>query len=234
MIMDIELTLIVSSRIVILFACGLLLFKSWMGCNKRYVSDFPFVFSLIFFSLVLGKIVDLYIQLNFGPLDISPAFLLVTRIRYLLMAVYMTGLIGSALIIWMKSRTRANLGILAGYATVWVAVALLSPDYQSLSMSLAYLVFPVILVLTFTFFFTYRQKRLQNKINSLVVAIGCVITAFAHVIRPSLIKLGTGGWGLSWICEIIDLVAWVFIFWGFFKPSMPARKVAEDARTVKV
>ncbi|MEX2716902.1 MAG: hypothetical protein Q6353_008580 [Candidatus Sigynarchaeum springense] len=230
--MDIELTILLSSRIVILFACGLLLLKSWMGCSKRFLTDFPFVFALIFFAFMLGKVVDLYIQMNFGPQDASPAFLAITRIRYIVMAIYMTGFIGSVLLIWFKSKKRANLGILSSYASVFVATALLAPDYQSLSMSLTYFVFPVILVLTFTFFFTYRLRRLMNKFNSLVVAIGCVITAISHVIRPSLIKIGTGGWGLSWICEIIDLIAWIFIFWGFFRPPVSTRKVEEDSRII--
>ncbi|MEX2680336.1 MAG: hypothetical protein Q6373_001940, partial [Candidatus Sigynarchaeota archaeon] len=150
----------------------------------------------------------------------------------IVMAIYMTGFIGSVLLIWFKSKKRANLGILSSYASVFVATALLAPDYQSLSMSLTYFVFPVILVLTFTFFFTYRLRRLMNKFNSLVVAIGCVITAISHVIRPSLIKIGTGGWGLSWICEIIDLIAWIFIFWGFFRPPVSTRKVEEDSRII--
>jgi len=230
--MDIEITILLSSRIVILFACGLLLLKSWMGYNKRFLSDFPFVFALIFFAFMLGKVVDMYIMMNFGPQDTSPVFLDVTRIRYVVMADYMTGLIGSVLLIWFKPKKRANLAILSSYAAVLVATALLAPDYQSLSMSLTYFVFPVILVLTFTFFFTYRLKWLMNKFNSLVVAIGCIITAVSHAIRPSLIKMGTGGWGLSWICEVIDLVAWVFIFWGFFRPPIATRKVEEDVRVV--
>lgn len=230
--MDIELTLLLMTRIIILLACGLLLVKSWMASNKRFLSDFPFVFALIFFAFMVGKMVDLYIQMNFGPQDTSPAFLAATRARYIVMAVYMVGLIGSVLLIWFKSKKRANLGILSGYAATFVAVALLAPDYQSLSMSLTYLVFPVIVILTFTFFFTHHLKRLRNKFNSLVVAIGCIITAISHVIRPSLIKMGTGGWGLSWICEVIDLVAWAFIFWGFFKPPVATRVVTEAARPI--
>ncbi|MBN2152620.1 MAG: hypothetical protein JW839_14295 [Candidatus Lokiarchaeota archaeon] len=230
--MDIELTIVVSGRIVILLACGLLLLKSWLNCNKRFLSDFPFVYALVFFSLVVGKAIDLYIQVNFGPEDYSAAFLATTRVRYVVMAVTMTVLIGSVLIIWFRSKTRANLGILAGNAAIWALVVVFAPDYQSLSMSLTYLVSPVILILTFTFVFTYRQKRLMNKFNSLVVAIGCVITAAAHLMRPLLIRVGTGGWGLSWICEIIDLIAWTFIFWGFFKPPVHVQKVHEELSTV--
>ncbi len=87
-----------------------------------------------------------------------------------------------------------------------------------------YLVAPVLILLVATFLFTYIQKRLTNKFNSLHVTIGTVVYVVSQVIRPALGSIGDGDWGLTWIGEVIDLVGWLFIFRGFIEPSIQAKK----------
>ncbi len=221
--MDIIALIIVPVRVVVFLLCGLVLLKSWLVSKKRYFSDLPFVLALMFLTLFVGKCIDLYILVNFTSSSTSAEYLAVLSIRYVIMAINTVEILSAVLIIWNRSRVLVNLGIIAGYSAVWIVWLLSAKDFSSLSRSL-YLVAPVLILLVATFLFTYFQKRLTNKFNSLHVTIGTIVYVVSQVIRPSLANVGGGDWGLTWIGEIIDLVGWLFIFRGFIEPSIQAKK----------
>nr|MDO8110755.1 hypothetical protein [Candidatus Sigynarchaeota archaeon] len=225
--MDLELLITLILRIIVSFACGGLLLRSWLRSKKRFFSDFPFVFSLMFFTLAVAKIIDAFIAAAFVPGDPSMAFLSWIRLRYSVMAINTIEMLAIILIIWFRSKRKASILIFSGYSLAWILVLLVASSYETISKTLSYLVVPVMIALIFTFVFTYRQKRLVNKFNSLVVAIGTIIYAASQFIRPSLTNMGSSAWGLTWLSELIDLIAWALIFWGFFKPAMPIKKDAE-------
>ncbi len=225
--MELELLIAFILRIIVSFACGGLLLRSWLHSKKRYFSDFPFVFSLMFFTLAMAKIFDTFIAAAFIPGDPSMAFLSWIRLRYTVMAINTIEMLAIVLIIWFRSKRKASILIFSGYSLAWFIVLLVASNYETISKSLSYLVVPVMIALIFTFVFTYRQKRLVNKFNSLVVAIGTIIYAASQFIRPALTNIGSSAWGLTWLSELIDLIGWMFIFWGFFKPAVPIKADVE-------
>lgn len=221
--MEVISLIIVPLRVVIFLLCGLVLLKSWLVSKKRYFSDFPFVLALMFLTLFVGKCIDLYIVVNFTRSSTSAEYFTVLSFRYVILAINTVEMLFSVLIIWNRPRVLVNLGIIAGYSAVWIVWLLSAKDFSSLSRSL-YLVAPVLILVVATFVFTYFQKRLTSKFNSLHVTIGTVVYVVSQLLRPALANIGGGEWGLSWICEVIDLVGWLFIFWGFIEPSLQAKK----------
>jgi hypothetical protein len=221
--MDAIALIIVPVRVVVFLLCGLVLLKSWVVSKKRYFSDLPFVLALMFLTLFVAKCIDFYILVNFTSSSTSAEYLAVLSIRYVIMAINTIEILFAVLIVWNRSRVLVNLGIIAGYSAVWTLWLLSAKDFSSLSRSL-YLVAPVLILLVATFTFTYFQKRLTSKFNSLHVTIGTVIYVVSQIIRPALANMGGGDWGLSWISEIIDLVGWLFIFRGFIEPTIQAKK----------
>ena len=229
--MDQLLVTMLIARIAINFSCGVLLFKSWMKSNKKYLSDFPFVFSLMFFTLAFAKAFDAYIAISFVPQDTTETFFRWIQARYAIMAVNTLEMLAIVLIIWFRSRKKTTFSIFSAYAMAWLLVLMLTTTYDAISKSVSYMVVPVLIALIATFVFTYRNKRLVNKFNSLYVAIGTIIYAGSQFIRPLLLSSGQG-WGYTWLGELIDLLGWLIIFWGFFKPAISIKKEINLEKTV--
>ncbi|HME56023.1 MAG TPA: hypothetical protein VKM55_27720 [Candidatus Lokiarchaeia archaeon] len=202
-----------------------------MKSKKRYLSDFPFVFSLMFFTLAFAKAFDAYIANTFMPQDSTLTFFRWIQLRYGVMAVNTLEMLAIVLIIWFRSKKKTNFFIFSMYAMAWILVLMLTSTYDEISKSVSYMVVPVLVALIATFIFTYRHKRLASKFNSLYVAIGTIIYAGSQFIRPFLIAIGPG-WGYGWLSEIIDLFGWLIIFWGFFKPAISIKKEIAIEKTL--
>lgn len=194
-----------------------------MKSKKRYFSDFPFVFTLMFFTLAFAKAFDTYIAMTFVPQDTTVTFFRWIQARYAVMAVNTLEMLAIVLIIWFRSSKKSIFLIFSAYTMAWLLVLLLTSTYDEISKSVSYMVVPVLVALIATFIFTYRYKRLANKFNSLYVAIGTIIYAGSQFIRPFLSSFGSG-WGYGWVGELIDLFGWLIIFWGFFKPALSIKK----------
>jgi hypothetical protein len=232
--LDLEAYIPAVLRIILHAACGVLLVKNWLQGKKRFYSDFPFVLSLVFFTLAAAKAFDLGIFMVYTPADTSVAFLGWIRLRYVVMALNTIEMLAILLIIWFRARRGWSTSIFTVYSAAWGLMLLFAPTYEAISRSLLYFAVPVIISLILTFLFTYRQKRLVNKFNSLTVAIGTIIYAISQSIRAPLMSIGPGTWGLVWVSEIIDLAAWTIIFWGFFKPSVPILNQVKIENTLHV
>jgi hypothetical protein len=221
--MDNVLFTIVLLRVVVHFSCGVLLLRSWMSSKKHYISDFPFVLALMFLTLFVAKGVDLYIMASFTPASTLVAYFIMLRLRYVIMALNTIEMLVIVLFIWNRSRNKVNIGIIAGYTAAWAIWLFFVNDFFSLSKSV-YLVVPVMILMVATFIFTYVQKRLTSKFNSLHVAIGVIVYVVSQLLRPALVTIGGGDWGMSWLCEVIDLAGWMLIFWGFIERSIQLKK----------
>lgn len=226
------LMLVLVTRIVVSAVSGALLFSKWLKPGKRYLSDFPFILAVMFLTLAFAKVFDFYIGLNFTRDSPSEDFSQLIIIRYILLAANITIMLVLVLIIWFRARRGLQILIFSGYAVSWAILFLTIPDYETLSKTGSMLMIPVIIVVLLTFIFIHHQKRLGNKFNALVIIYGISIYMASQFLRPTLVMAGSDEWGYLWITELMDLCAWLLIFYAFFKPLRKMIKVTAPARNI--
>ncbi|MHA1847210.1 MAG: hypothetical protein ACTSXU_06155 [Promethearchaeota archaeon] len=210
---------IIIARIFILIINGAILLRIWLKSSKRYFTDFPFWFALTFFTLGISKLIDFYIGFVSNDMDSTNQLLFILKFRYFFFALTVGELIMVLLIIWFKNKRSVQVSILSLYSILWFFIIIYSRDYESLTKSSSIILLPAIIFIIFTFLFIYRQKRLP-KFHALYVAVGTIIYTISQILRPFMVRIGDTKWGLMWVCEIIDLAAWLIIFLGFIiKPN---------------
>jgi hypothetical protein len=225
--MDLWLLITYIARIIVSMASGAVLLTSWARGGKRYLSDFPFLMAIVFFTLAVGKMVDLYIAGTFGRSVESVIFFSWLRARYLIIAINIAEMLIVIMIIWFKSRTRLQLAILAGYGAAWALLLVTDQTYDAFTLSNSIMLTPVIIAMIGTFLFIQHQKRLTNKLNAKLIAIGTIVYAISSLLQPTFATIGGGEWGLLPLNEVIDLVGWLLIFAGFFIPIRLSQQAAK-------
>lgn len=220
-----ELLIALILRIIVMFICSFLLFMKWYKSEKRYLTDFPFIFGLLFATIGFAKIFDTYLAVNFGHDSPLPIFFVIMKFRYLFMALTFIELLVTQLVIWFRWNKRAQVGLLSIYSGLWAWILIAAPNYDALVANTSYLMVPLTLFVIFTFLFIYHQKRLPT-FHALYFAIGVIGTVISQVLRPVLLGIGDSEWGMNWLNEVIDLVSWVIIFFAFvIKPRYETKKV---------
>ncbi|MFX0101019.1 MAG: hypothetical protein ACFFCS_15700 [Candidatus Hodarchaeota archaeon] len=179
-----------------------------------------------------SKIFDFYLALEFEKDSSLPIFFAIMKGRYLLIALTFIELLVTILIIWFRWNKRAQIGFLSIYSALWTWVLLSTPNYDALLKFSSYLMVPVTGVLLFTFFFIYHQKRLPT-FHALYVALGTLGIVISQIIRPVLTSIGDSEWGMTWLCETIDVVSWVIIFFAFIIRPNYEEKRAKNIETLK-
>ena len=107
-------------------------------------------------------------------------------------------------------------------SSIWVILSLISvflaKTYTQLLFINILVAFPVILLSIITFAFIHHRRRLPE-INSQILAIAWSFYAITQIIRPIWKNIGSYPWGLSWLGEIIELLALILIGIGFATPA---------------
>ncbi len=220
-----SLIISVSIKIAVLFWLGIILLRKWICQERKFLTDFPLLTSLGFFILILGKFLDIYIYLNFdslGNLEVitTEYALIVTRIRFLISPILVVlPYFILMMVIWFAERKKMQFLM----SSIWVILSLISvflaKTYTQLLLINIFVAFPVILLSIITFAFIHHRRRLPE-INSQILAIGWSFYAITQIIRPLWKNIGSYPWGLSWLGEIIELLALVLIGIGFATPAL--------------
>lgn len=225
--LPVDLIAIMAIRIVVHFALSCILLVKWSRSEKKYLTDFPFLFGVIFMTPAISKTFDLYLGNAFARDDTGTLFFNLMRVRYAITAVNLVFLLVALLVIWFRDKRKVQSAILGGYIAAWVVMLAVAPDYDTLSNALPWLVTPLTILVIATFAFIHAQKRLQSQFNALVVAIGTLIYAVGSVLYPVLTGTGTTGWGYGSIAEVVNLAGWTIMFLGFVKIKRPLKRKQE-------
>ncbi|MHA1750354.1 MAG: hypothetical protein ACTSYF_17120 [Promethearchaeota archaeon] len=212
-------------RTIFNYACGLFLLKKWYQSKKRYLTDFPLLFALMSISLSTGKILDIYIILNFSGTQSTITFFRIIQLRYLMSAIASMIMLLIIVIIWFKGKEIVQIISMVIYGLMWAALLLFGNSHEQIAKLTSYYAMPLIILLIITFLLIYQQKRLPV-FHSLYVAIGTATYLLSALLYPVLMSLDTGEWGLAFLCEIIACVGWFTIAFSFTKKPPYATKQA--------
>lgn len=228
-IMDHFSITVIFARIIVHYIMGIVLLGKWFKTERRYLTDFPLWISFIFLAWGTSKIVDLLIVISVGPSNDPNTLFGLIKLRYSLFALSLSLILVIVLIVWFRNKKKLQISLLAMYSFLWALCLIFINDYDSISKISAYLLAPVILLMIFTFSFVYHQKRLPD-INSLYVVISLVVYTISQLLRPIMVGIGESDWGLMWLNEMIEIIAWFGIFMAFFvKPNYATIKKEELA-----
>ncbi len=229
MFIDTDLLIVMLIRIAFLFAGGGYLFYKWAKAPRRYFSDFPFLMGISFSALGASKVFDIvlysmFLDVNYANLAVWDERLVFGYVRWLMMLVVSAPLLYANLKVWAADHPRLRLFLVGAHTVGFAILILLSQSFAALNALTSWLILPLALITILTFLFIYKQKRLPN-VHGLLVGMGWLGYVFSSYIRPTLMRVGNPPWGLVIIAELLDLVMWVIIFFGFvLKPKFARQK----------
>lgn len=227
-----------SIKALVLFGLGVFFIQRWSKQEKKYYTDFPFLMSLVMLLFSLSKVYDIacYVIYSDNPNFIllnTPITNLLGKIRMALVMVTTFPYFILMLIIWFGQKRKLQYTI----AIAWISIGSIAifsiSNYKGLQSFVSLITIPPILLSVFTYIIIHKNQRLPQ-INSLVLAIGWGAFMVAMLIRPVLSGVGTSGidvWGLSWLCEIIEMITLIIIGFGFSKPAFYADKPENPINT---
>ena len=220
MTIETNLYLAIISRVAVLGLLSVYLLRRWYASEKRFFSDFPFLIGISMAILAAAKLYDLWIYDYLGTQNIEvmteqdPVYLIIGKIRYLLIIGNILPLFTIMLLIWFRENTKVRISSVVIFVAFWIFYILLAPNYTYLKNALLYMLLPLCLLSVITYFFLYKNKRLPE-IHSLIIGIAWIAYIFSSLVRPILMEMGSPPWGLTWIAEVIDLVIWAVMTIGY-------------------
>ncbi len=219
-----------SVRIAVLFSCGGYLFYKWVKAPRHYTFDLPFLMGVSFTALAISKILDVFLmQMFYGEAAenqnmVGHPGLVFGYARWLFMLVVIAPLLYANLHVWVAERERVRLGVVGAYVAIFSVLILETQTFAGLTALVPALVVPVGAITVVTFLFAYARKRLPN-VHGLLVGLGWAAYIVSSSMRPMLLSLGSGTFGLASIAEFLDMLAWLVIFAGFTMRPRYARAV---------
>ncbi|MHA1148354.1 MAG: hypothetical protein ACTSR8_08920 [Promethearchaeota archaeon] len=229
-------TLIITIRIVVMGLLSFLIFYYWIRQERPYFDDFPFLMGIFFLSITFGKTLDLLHNLiNFTATEEQVIFLLKLRFLLVILAAIPLLYIGFTLIFYIreipKEKIRKNTLILITIiAATEVLAVFLTANLSTFGILLAIIMFPAILMVIAIFYFSYRQKRL-NQVHPLILSIGFTVYLISQVIRPifQALLIASGAetavasleQGVLYVLasEIVSIIASIIIFIGLIRKA---------------
>lgn len=220
MSIGIDLFLATISRVVILSIFSIYFMRRWLQSEKRFYSDFPFLIAVTMIMLAVAKTYDIWLYDYIGTLDLElftgtdPYYMLLARIRFLLIIANTLPLFFITVNIWFNEKTKTKYTLVISFPAIWVIYILLVPNYTYLKNAIAFMILPLCIISVVTYLFLYKNQRLPE-IHSLIIGLAWLGYIVSSLIRPFLIETGPAPWGYTWIAEFIDVVIWSVMCLGY-------------------
>jgi len=217
-------------RICVLSGMSSYILRKWFSQEQQYLSDIPFLFGMFFLVLTFGKALDILTNFTYYTLD-AETFLILLKIRHLVIILTITPMLylSVEMILFIKSlnkteqglndkkyRDRLKIKIILTIFIIETVAVLLYPNTFIAGIVMAIIMMPSLIIITWMFYFTYKNKRL-TQVHSLILSIGFGMYTVSQVTRALLQNI-IGEIALYIIIsEIIDLIIFLIIFTGLIK-----------------
>ncbi len=205
------------------------LLQLWKAQQKRYKTDFPFLMGISFLVYGTSKVLDIFLYIYGSQNSDVETFQgkywpILNRIRFLLSPGIVIGILALLLsVIWLEDKKKIQIGI--GFSWIFsLSMALVFvKNLENFYNLIAIVTAPIMIFSILTFLITHKQKKLPE-IDSLLIAIGYSSLTIAQLMRSMWVKLGSGGFGLSWIAELLELSCLIIVALGFIKNASYKQK----------
>ena len=219
-------------RISILACMAIYLFKRWFMQEKMYTSDLPFLFGMFFLFLVFGKLLEMLSNFMY-PVVAQDVFLFYLKIRQLVIIATLAPMIFLSIMMTIiflqangkikkyndpRERNAFSLKILTIIAVVEAILIIVTPNTTISGINMAIFIILSLLVTTWMFYFSYRNKRL-SQIQPLIVAIGFTGYLISNILRVLFQNIIGENALFIVITEIIDIIIGMVIFFGYIKKA---------------
>ncbi|MFX1445709.1 MAG: hypothetical protein ACFFHV_20020 [Promethearchaeota archaeon] len=223
------LAFIILIRVGVLSIMSFYVFHQWFKQEKQFLSDLPFLFGLVFLTLIFGKFLDLLFNLTFFTLNRETTlFLLKIRFFILIMTLFPFLYLSIRMILYYLSlkerfkrlgnqnyQNKLTLFFLALIVSIESIAIILAPNFTVIGILLPCFVIPSLLTIIWLFYFSYKNKALPS-VNSKVLTIGFSALLFSQFFRPIAQNIFGETMTYAIIVEGIDFFVFLIIFIGFY------------------
>jgi len=226
----IAILVVILARIGIVFLTTVYLMKKWFNQDKQFLTDIPFLLGMFFFTLIFGKLSDLLWDLTFHYLS-DELVLIFLKVRFYIIMLEVAPLIylGFEIIFFrlefkyekLKSRKYMNrirsalIELILGGESILI---IFLPTITSVGLLLPVILIPSLMGIVYIFYLAYKGGRL-NVVKPRILSIGFLLYLFSNIFRPILPLIMGETPNYIIVVEIIDLVIFIFIFFGMYKKN---------------
>lgn len=220
---------IIMFRVIVLFIGTFYIFKQWFGQEELYFSDLPFLFGILFFTLIIGKLLDLLFFITYFTLGFESTLFLM-KIRFIVLVLTLIPMIylSVGMILYYfslknkfenlkieKYRDKLRIKILVCIIIIEITAVFLASTVNTILILLPIFVLPSILTIVWLFYFSYKNNALR-KVNSKLLMIGFGLLLITQLLRPILQNIMGNNASYVLIVEVIDFIVFMEIFIGFY------------------
>jgi len=219
-------------RICVLAGMAIYLLIHWFLQEKIYTADLPFLFGMFFLMIMFGKLLEILTNFLY-PSVATDVYLFYLKIRELSVIGTLAPMIFLSILMIItflqangkikkytdsKEISTISLKILIIIAIIEAIIIIITPNTTFAGINMAIFIVSSLLVITWMFYFSYRNKRLAQ-VNTLILTIGFGAYLISQISRP-LVQFIIGENALFVvIVEIIDIIIGLVIFIGYIKKS---------------
>jgi hypothetical protein len=228
MALEPNLAVVVVMRIIMLAFFSTMLFTLWYTSFKRRYTDFKFLYFITFTAQTAAKIFDLYIYWlvgSFESVNSDPQYILLFKLRYLLMMGLIIPLFAMMIFIWFNERRKLQ-NILNGvFIITSTTLIIIGPNYQFFATLISVIAFPLMILSIITYINLHRNKRLPQ-FNSLLMAIAFMFYMVAQILRPILTTSEFAGNDTLFFIELMEAGIWLMMGLSFvIRPKYEMKQV---------
>ena len=219
-------------RICVLTSCSIYLLIRWFLQEKLYTSDLPFLFGMFFLFVAFNKLLELIVNFIYPlvPIEVYLPYLKIRQLAVIGALAPMIFLSIMMIITLLQVRGRikkemdskkinsVSLIILVIIAIIEAILIIITPNTTFASINIAIFIVSSFLVITWMFYFSYRNKRLAQ-VNTLILTIGFGAYLISQIIRPITQQIIGENALFVVMTEIIDTIIGIIIFIGYIKKS---------------
>jgi len=228
MALEPNLITIVLVRVGMLAIFSIMLFTLWYKSFKRRYTDFKFLYFITFSAQTVAKAFDLYIYGlvgSFEAINTDPGYILLIKIRYLLMLGLIIPLFAMMIFIWFNEKPKTQNILNLTFIITSAVLIIVGPDYNFLVNLIAVIAFPLMILSIITYINLYRNQRLPQ-FNSLLMAIAFMFYMVAQILRPVLTKTEFAGNDTLFFIELMEAGIWLLMGLSFvIRPKYEMKKV---------
>ncbi|MHA1584419.1 MAG: hypothetical protein ACTSVU_08965 [Promethearchaeota archaeon] len=221
-------------KIIVVIAMGSVLILRWKRQTKHYLTDFPFLMALTFFGYGLLKIYDVFLYLygrnmTFNELNsgYTSELAALAYIRMIFGTLSIIPYVILMLEIWFTEKKKIRNIVGVSWIVLNIIGIIFVKTYSQLLLINGFSVLAPILLSVISFIVINHNKKLAE-INCLRLAWGWGIFIVLQLIRP-IWRLfpSSSGWGLTWIGELLEMLALIIVGIGFLTHASYSKKIVE-------
>ena len=222
--------IVICIRMILFLGIGVYLLHIWLGNEEKYYSDIPFLFSLFFLAVVIGKIIDLFYYFMYFHYPTN-LFLLTVKIRfvwavisylpiyYSTFEIFLTRISGIRFFSKLQNANflqKTKRRLIPIIFSVELCIVIIIPNINIFQIVYPLLQLTTVGFIAWIFFIAFRLNRLQ-KLKPFVLFIGFTAYLITSIIRLFCYIIFGQGVMYVFVSELIDLPVSLIILYGLIE-----------------